>query len=78
MSINYTLIYKPSFVMEWRESRVQGKTLCKVTVGAGGTAAFPEETRVNVNTFSMTHLVLNNLILIDVSSSFGVSKEIMW
>lgn len=38
-------MHKPSFVLEWKVSRVQGKTLCKVTVGAGGTAAFPEETR---------------------------------
>lgn len=42
-------MYKPSFVMEWRASPVQGKTLCKVIVGARGTPVFPVETRANIN-----------------------------
>lgn len=58
-------MYKPSFVTEWRESRVQGKTLCKVTVGAGGMAAFPEETRANVNTLNMTHLHVHHISIFD-------------
>lgn len=33
--------------MEWRVSPVQGKTLCKVTVGAGGKAVFPEKKTIN-------------------------------
>lgn len=49
-------MYKPSFVMEWRASPIQDKTLCKVTVGGGGTAAFPEETRANTNMWNMKHL----------------------
>lgn len=52
--------YKPSFVMEWRAWPVQDKTLCRGTVGAGGTAAFPEETRVNINTLNMTQHCTRN------------------
>lgn len=33
--------------MEWRVSPVQGKTLCKVTVGARGKAVFPEKKTIN-------------------------------
>lgn len=33
--------------MEWRVSPVQGKTLCKVTAGAGGKAVFPEKKTIN-------------------------------
>lgn len=47
-------VYKPSSVMEWRASPAQGKTLYKVTAGAGGTAAFPEESRKLISKLNKT------------------------
>lgn len=49
-------MYKPSSVMEWRVSPVQGKTLCKVTVGAGGKAVFPEKKTINISTCNQSLL----------------------
>lgn len=50
-------IYKPSFEMEWRVSPVQGKKLCRVTIGAGGTTAFPGEIKTNKHTLYVTFLI---------------------
>lgn len=35
--------------MEWKASPIQDKTLCKVTIGGGGTAAFPGGRGANTN-----------------------------
>lgn len=53
-------LYKPSFVMEWRVSPIQDKTLCKGTVGAGGMAAFPGGTRANTNMMFPDNAAYNN------------------
>lgn len=50
-------MYKPSFEMEWRVSPIQGKTLCKVTVGAGDTVAFPGEIKTDKHTLYQTFLI---------------------
>lgn len=49
MTLTKQSMYKPSFVTEWRVSPIQGKTLCTVTAGARGMAAFPEEKGKNIS-----------------------------
>lgn len=58
-------MHKPSFVMEWRVSLVQGKTLCKEREGAGGKAADPEETILSISTLSKTRLNTLNIYIFD-------------
>lgn len=61
--LTQSCVYKPSSVMEGRASPAQGKTLYKVTAGAGGTAAFPEEPRKLISKLNKTttHKLFNRI-----------------